>query len=255
MNQGWIKLHRQLTEWEWYNKSEYVHLFIHLLVSANHRDANWQGQTILRGQLITSIGKLSVFTGISEQSIRTILKKLEMTGEIKVKSTNKYTLLTICKYDSYQFEEGETNKQTNKQLTNNQQTTNKQLTTNKNDKNDNNVNNEKNSYSPADFKADLLKLGISEELTTDVMEHRKKCKGLFTKRAFSGLKKELDIFASKENKPYSDALTFLIEQTTWRTFTYEYYSTRTNKPKPITNQKPTNTYGHIKDFGEVQTKW
>ena len=57
-----------------------------------------------------------------------------MKEEITIKSTNKYSIITILNYESYQDEEITTNNQTNNQLTNNQQATNKQLTTNKNNK-------------------------------------------------------------------------------------------------------------------------
>lgn len=107
---------------------------MHCILKANHKDNKWQGNLIKKGSFITSLKTLSLETGISTQSIRTILKRLETTKEIIVKSTNKNRVITICNYDSYQ----EINNDANKQLTNNQQTTNKQLTTNKNDKNVNN---------------------------------------------------------------------------------------------------------------------
>ncbi|WP_353078888.1 hypothetical protein [Flavobacterium sp.] len=131
---GWIKIHRKFLEWQWFDKSEAVHLFIYLLLKANHKDSQWQGVDIKRGQFISSLGKISIDTGISLQSIRTLLNKLEKTNEIELKSTNKFTIVTICKYECYQDE----TEQTNKQLTNKQQTTNKQLTTNKNDKKEKN---------------------------------------------------------------------------------------------------------------------
>jgi DNA-binding transcriptional MerR regulator len=127
---GWIKLHRKFLDWEWFNKSEAVHLFLYMLIKANHKDAKWQGNDVKRGQFISSLGNISNATGISIQQIRTILKKLEKTSEIEVKSTSQFTIVTICKYECYQDE----NESTNKPLTNNQQTTNKRSTTNKNDK-------------------------------------------------------------------------------------------------------------------------
>jgi len=151
---GWIKLHRKFVDWEWFYKSEMVHIFLFLLLSANHKGAKWQGIEIKRGQLITGLKKLNKKTGISLQKIRTCLKKLENTNEIIVKSTNKFSIITICKYDSYQIEQ----QTTNKQLTNKQQTTNKQLTTNKKKKkkkkNDNNDNNEKNNKTKKHFFKD-----------------------------------------------------------------------------------------------------
>jgi DNA-binding transcriptional MerR regulator len=131
---GWIKMHRKFLEWEWFNKSEAVHLFLYMLLKANHKSGKWQGIDIERGQFISSLGNISNATGISLQTIRTILKKLEKTNEIEIKSTSQYTLVTICKYECYQDE----NEPTNKPITSNQQTTNKQLTTNKNEKNEKN---------------------------------------------------------------------------------------------------------------------
>jgi DNA-binding transcriptional MerR regulator len=127
---GWIKIHRKFLEWEWFNKSEAVHLFMYMLLKANHKDGKWQGIEVKRGQFISSLGNISNATGISIQTIRTILKKLEKTNEIELKSTSQFTIVTISKYDCYQ----EQNDDTNKPLTNNQQATNKQLTTNKNEK-------------------------------------------------------------------------------------------------------------------------
>ena len=40
---GWIKLHRKLMQWEWYHKSEAVHLLVHLVLDANHEDKKWEG--------------------------------------------------------------------------------------------------------------------------------------------------------------------------------------------------------------------
>jgi DNA-binding transcriptional MerR regulator len=129
---GWIKIHRKFLDWEWFNKSEAVHLFMYLVLKANHKDGQWQGIDIKKGQFVTSFGKISSDTGISLQTIRTLLKKFEKTNEINIQTTNKFTIVTLCKYECYQQE----NEPTNTQLTNEQQTTNKQLTTNKNDKND-----------------------------------------------------------------------------------------------------------------------
>ena len=131
---GWIKIHRKFLDWEWFNKSEAVHLFLYMVLKANHKDNKWQGNDVKRGQFISSLGNISSATGITIQQIRTILKKLEKTNEIKVKSTSQFTIVTICKYECYQDEE----ETTNKPITNNQQTTNKQSTTNKNDKKEKN---------------------------------------------------------------------------------------------------------------------
>lgn len=125
---GWIKLHRKFLEWEWYTDSKMVHLFIHLLLSASIEDRKWKGIVLQRGQLATTYPELSKKTGLTVQNLRTCLEKLEYSQIINRKVTNKYTLVTICNYESYQSAESIDQQTTNRQLTGNQQTTNRQLT-------------------------------------------------------------------------------------------------------------------------------
>ena len=114
MTSGWIKLHRKIKEWEWYKDSQVVHLFYHLIVSANDRDKKWKYFNIRRGEFVTSVRNISEETGIPVISVRRKLEILEKSGAILRKTTNKFTLITICKYDSYQSTE-QTNEQTNEQ--------------------------------------------------------------------------------------------------------------------------------------------
>lgn len=143
--EGWISLQRKFLAWRWFDDDAMVRFFIYLLLKANHADADWFATTIKRGQLVTSIDTISRELHKSAQQVRTMIKRLKSTSEITSESTNKYTIITICKYDYYQNLALETNKQTNKQTnkraTNGQQTNNKRITTNNNDNNDNNVNN------------------------------------------------------------------------------------------------------------------
>jgi hypothetical protein len=99
---GWIKIHRDIMEWQWYQKSYVLHLFIHLLLKANHNDGFWQGVLVKRGQLITGRDKLQQATGISEYCIKTGLKILQKSNSIIVKTSSKNSIITICNYDTYQ---------------------------------------------------------------------------------------------------------------------------------------------------------
>ena len=140
MEESYIKLFRKLQDWEWYKNSQMVHLFIHLLISANFKDGRFQGIDVKRGQLVTGRKAISESIGISEVSIRTCLDKLKLTNEITIKPTNKFSLITIVKYNDYQnFETKKTNKSTNKS-TNDQPTKHQQVATieeGNNDKNEN----------------------------------------------------------------------------------------------------------------------
>ena len=143
--EGWIKLYRKFLKWEWIDVPEMVSLFIHLLLTAAPTDTAWHGIDICKGQLVTSINSLKKTTGLTTQQIRTCLDRLKSTHEITIKPTNKYSIITICNYETYQFVKTEDNtqdnKQSNKQATNKQQTNNTQDKEYKNIENINNINN------------------------------------------------------------------------------------------------------------------
>lgn len=139
---GFIKLFRQILDWEWYDDLPTCRLFIHLLLKANYAERNWHGQTIERGSCITSYATLASETGLSQEQIKRALKNLTKTGEIKRIATNKNTIICVVKYADFQgfgfeYNEQTTNKEQteNKQKTNEQQTNNKQTTTTKEIKN------------------------------------------------------------------------------------------------------------------------
>lgn len=104
MAQGWICLHRQLLEWEWYDDINACRLFIHCLLRANHKDKNWKGRDIKRGQFWTSLETLSQETGLSHKQVRGAFLKLEKTGEVASKGQARGRMVTVLNYESYQQE-------------------------------------------------------------------------------------------------------------------------------------------------------
>lgn len=124
MNTGWIKIYRSLLYWEWADVPEMVALWVRLIIRATHEDTQWHGVTISRGQLVTTTAKLAAESGLSPQQVRTCLDRLKASNQINTQTTNKYTIITICKYEAYQETE------TTEQQTNGKQTTRKQQTNN-----------------------------------------------------------------------------------------------------------------------------
>ena len=104
MSTGWIKLHRQLLDWEWYDDINVCRLFTHCLLRANHKPKKWKGKTISRGQFWTSLDTLSAETGLSKKQIRVAFDKLKSTGEVASKGQATGRMVTIVNYDSYQEE-------------------------------------------------------------------------------------------------------------------------------------------------------
>ena len=102
MDGNYIKLSRGLLDWEWYADINTTRLFIHMLLKANWKDGNFKGTTVPRGSFVSSIGKLSSETGLTEREIRTAISHLKKTGEVTSKTTNKFTVFTVVKYDLYQ---------------------------------------------------------------------------------------------------------------------------------------------------------
>lgn len=154
---SFIKLYRRFLKWEWADTPNMVSLFIHLLLLAKYEDKEWHGVTIKRGQLVTGRVALAKIVGISEQQVRTCLARLQDTGEISLKSTNKFTIITICKFDSYQQNEKAEQPTNNQQITNNQPTNNQQITTPKESKEIKKVkNNNKTPIIPFEVSPEFL---------------------------------------------------------------------------------------------------
>lgn len=94
-----------------------MRLFIHCLLKANHKQKDWHGIQIRRGQFVTSLSSLSKELRISERSIRTSIKRLKMTGEVTDRTTNRFRLITITHYDDYQSQMFEITDKTTDKLT------------------------------------------------------------------------------------------------------------------------------------------
>lgn len=125
---GFVKIFRSLKNWEWSDNPNVLALFIHLLLMANYTDQRWQGQTIKRGQLVTSIGSLSQKTGLSVRQVRTCLQKLKSTGEVTSRTTNRFTVITVMNWGKYQCEDEVTTSNATSNATNRWQTDGKQMT-------------------------------------------------------------------------------------------------------------------------------
>lgn len=118
---GFVKIHRKLVRWGWYQDNVVKGVFLHLLLTANFEDMPWQGITIKRGQLVTNLQRMSNELGFSVQQIRTALKKLASTNEITSKSTNKFSLITIVNWEEYQSCKDLSTSKSTSTLTNKQQ--------------------------------------------------------------------------------------------------------------------------------------
>lgn len=126
---GFVKLSRNLLDWEWYQDNNICRLMIHLLMKVNYTSKNWQGNVINPGELITSINNLSKELKLSANMIRNSLKKLEKTKYISIQSTNKFTRIKLLKSDIYDDSTFNNNKQNHNQNENKTHSNHNQITT------------------------------------------------------------------------------------------------------------------------------
>ena len=125
-NTGWIKIYRSLLYWEWTDVPEMVALWVRLIILATHEDTQWHGVNVSRGQLVTTTAKLASESGLTLKQVRTCLARLKESGQIVIETANKYTKITVCKYDDYQETEHGEGQANGKQTANDGQAKDKQ---------------------------------------------------------------------------------------------------------------------------------
>lgn len=102
MDNTFIKLSRKIQSWRWYQDANTMRVFVHILLNANVYDHDFENITVKRGQWVTSVNKISEQLNISTRSIRTALNHLKSTNEVAIKTTPKYSIITVKNYNQYQ---------------------------------------------------------------------------------------------------------------------------------------------------------
>jgi len=114
LQNGWVKLHRKITENIFLMKDNNAYMvFTKLLILANSK-----------GQVGLSSRNLAETVNLSHGTLYKTLKRLEGETLIEQSSKHSYTLISICKWADYQ----ETGKQYGKQMVNAGETHGKRLT-------------------------------------------------------------------------------------------------------------------------------
>lgn len=121
---GYVKLFRKMVDWEWYGDPNTKAVFLHLLLTANYKRTRYKGVTLKPGQTVIGRKALAEELGMSEQNVRTSLNHLKSTNEITIKATNRFSVVTIVNWDSYQFADDELTNELTNEPHNNQPTTN-----------------------------------------------------------------------------------------------------------------------------------
>ena len=108
MDDGWIKLHRKMREWQHYQCPSVRLVFEELLFCANSRPKYHHGKRVGRGETMVSLSLLSEYTGFDRKTVVNALKILVKTGEIKRVKFGGEVKTSIVNFSRYQsVEDGE----------------------------------------------------------------------------------------------------------------------------------------------------
>lgn len=98
---GWFKHHRNLFERPWAKDPKTVVVYEYLHCHAYLNDGMLNGRLVRRGSCPTSRAAIMEGTGLSEDVVKSRLRKLLEYGEIIVNTSNLGSIITLCDYESY----------------------------------------------------------------------------------------------------------------------------------------------------------
>lgn len=169
---GFVIMHRDILDWEWYQSPTVSRLYFHLILRVNYTDKRWQGILVKRGQLVTSNNHLAIELKLSIQIIRTAIQKLQEGKYIGVETTNRFTLITLYNYDKFQSSTSVSNKQNTNQKTNKKLSNNEPVTTTKQSNKEKKNNNKTTEERRLKFKNEVFAHSqFSKELLSDFFNY------------------------------------------------------------------------------------
>lgn len=123
---GYIMLHRKLRDHWIATDHATLAVFVQILLRVEWQEdkktvfLNGSAVKLKRGEMTCGRKQMSQWANISEQEYRTSLNKLKSTNTITTKSTNRFTVISLCNWEKYQTINHQGNPQTNNQATNKQ---------------------------------------------------------------------------------------------------------------------------------------
>jgi hypothetical protein len=135
MDNGFITLHRKITENPIWQDIELFRLFITILLHANYKESKtiYKDEEVVlkRGQLACGRFKLAALSGLHPSTVYRKLMLLEKLKILNIKSNNHFSIITITNYGKYQTPQEKAEQQIEQPMNNQRTQSNK----------DNNINN------------------------------------------------------------------------------------------------------------------
>lgn len=122
MNRGYVRLWRKTLDAGWIKNHKLWAFWTWCLMKASHKEygaiIGLQIIHLLPGQFIFGRKKASQETGLTEREIRTIIEFLRKAGNLTIKTTNKFSIITIVNWHIYQSRDEQNDQQSDQPLSN-----------------------------------------------------------------------------------------------------------------------------------------
>lgn len=122
MNRGYIRTWRKVLDSGWLKNHKLWVFWSYCLLKASHKEFDaiigLQVVHLMPGQYIFGLRKASSETGLTIREIRTILDFLRKAGNLTIKTTNKFSVISIINWHIYQTEDSKNDTLNDKPLAN-----------------------------------------------------------------------------------------------------------------------------------------
>tara|TARA_R110001632_G_scaffold55161_4_gene135107 strand:- start:2170 stop:2814 length:645 start_codon:yes stop_codon:yes gene_type:complete len=103
---GWVKLHRKILDNGIFTgDSDLLKVFVWCLLKASHKQHQIGMNTIEPGQFLTGRISASQELNIKPTTVRNKLNQLQQKKYVKLLTTNKFSIVTIVNWNTYQVED------------------------------------------------------------------------------------------------------------------------------------------------------
>lgn len=106
MNRGYIRLWRKSLDAGWIKNHKLWAFWTYCLLKASHKEfdaiVGLQVVHLMPGQFVFGLKKASEETGLTIREIRTIVDLLRKAGNMTIKTTNKFSIISIINWPIYQ---------------------------------------------------------------------------------------------------------------------------------------------------------
>ena len=99
---GYMKLFRKISEWEWYDDPVTFKVFLHFLITARWQDGNWHGIEIKRGEVLESLPSIALKNGLTVRNVRTAIQHLIDTNSVTIRKVGRCHIYKVSEYEKYQ---------------------------------------------------------------------------------------------------------------------------------------------------------